>query len=224
VNRAVMWLLLAVVAAAAAVLSFSALMQLAALCGFDARLGWLLPITIDAGAAAGCLVWLGRIGPGNFPGHTAGAASYARSMTLALLASSVAGNATVHALTAYRIVPPWWLVVAVSAVPPVVLGATVHLAVLVGRPGNASSKLDEAFGGPGEDSSGWAPGDPGAAPGEAGEPAGDAGGPAGEDRAAVLIAEGAGRRRLAAELDISEHAARRMLDAARNGTREGVWS
>lgn len=59
-----------------------------------------------------------------------GAAGYARFVTLTLLASSVAGNATVHALTAYRIVPPWWLVVAVSAVPPVVFGATVHLAVL----------------------------------------------------------------------------------------------
>lgn len=34
-----MWVLLGVVAVAAAVLWFSALMQLAALCGFDARLG-----------------------------------------------------------------------------------------------------------------------------------------------------------------------------------------
>lgn len=130
-----MWLLLGIVAVAAAVFSFSALMQLAALCGFDARLGWLLPITIDAGAAAGCLVWLGR-------SEAHDAAGYARAMTLALLASSVAGNATVHALTAYRIVPPWWLVVAVSAVPPVVLGATVHLAVLVGRPDRKPTPVD----------------------------------------------------------------------------------
>lgn len=168
------------------------------------------------GAAAGCLVWLGRV-------ETSGASGYARAMTLALLASGVVGNATVHALTAYRIVPPWWLVVAVSAVPPVVLGATVHLAVLVGRGRPGREVIDDAS--PDLTSAGDRPGVLGDAPGGAGAPAGDVGGPvgetgepAGEDRATVLIAEGAGRRRLAAELDISEHAARRMLDAARNGT------
>lgn len=183
-------------------LSFSALMQLASLCGFDARLAWLLPITIDAGAAAGCMVWLGRV-------EAHHAVSYARAMTLALLASSVAGNATVHALTPYRIVPPWWLVVSVSAVPPVVLGATVHLAVLVGR--CRPARDIEADISPDLNPLGDRPGELGAALGDASEPAGEVGGPAGEDRAAVLIAEGAGRRRLAVELGISEHAARKML-------------
>lgn len=40
---------------------------------------------------------------------------------------------------------------------------------------------------------------------------------AGADRAAALIAEGAGRRRLARELDISEHQARELLAERRNG-------
>ena len=61
-GRRVLFLLLAVVAAAAAVLSFSALRDLALLCGFAAELAWLLPVVVDAGAAAGSLVWLG--GPG----------------------------------------------------------------------------------------------------------------------------------------------------------------
>lgn len=179
-----MWILLGTVATAAAVLSFSALRDLAVLCAFDARLAWLLPITIDAGAAAGCLVWLKS-------GDTDGAErSFARSLTWALLASSVGGNAIVHYLTAYQITPPWWLIVAVSAVPPAVLGATVHLAVLVGRktPDNA---------------------DPDASPG----PPSDAGG----DRVTELIEAGAGRRVLARELNISEHAARQLLAGRENG-------
>src|SRR3954447_26854818 len=58
-GRIMLYGLLAVVAAAAAVLSFSALRDLALLCGFVAELAWLLPVVVDAGAAAGSLVWLG---------------------------------------------------------------------------------------------------------------------------------------------------------------------
>ena len=57
--RLILLALLAVVAAAAAVLSFSALRDLAQLCGFAPELAWLLPVVVDAGAAAGSLVWLG---------------------------------------------------------------------------------------------------------------------------------------------------------------------
>lgn len=125
-TRVAMWALLAVVALAAAVLSFSALRDLAILCGFHERLAWLLPVVVDAGAATGCLIWLGT-------GSTARALRFARALTWVLLASSVAGNAVVHYLAAYSLRPIWWLVVAVSAVAPAVLGAVVHLAVLVGR-------------------------------------------------------------------------------------------
>ncbi len=122
-----MWVLLSVVAAAAAVLSFAALRDLAAVCGFAPSLAWLLPVVVDAGAAAGCTVWLGQHGPPT-------ARRYSRVLTLLLLAASVAGNAVVHGLAAYGARPHWALVVAVSAVAPAVLGAVVHLAVLVGRP------------------------------------------------------------------------------------------
>ena len=57
-QRTLLYGLLAVVAAAAAVLSFAALRDLALLCGFSPWLAWLLPVVIDAGAAAGSLAWL----------------------------------------------------------------------------------------------------------------------------------------------------------------------
>lgn len=175
-----MWMLLTVVACAAAVLSFSALRDLATLCGFSTRLAWLLPVVIDAGAAAGCLIWLGEYDGGR---------RFSRSLTWLLLASSVAGNAVVHGLTAYGLRPAWWLVVLVSAVAPAVLGAVVHLAVLVGRPG--ASHI------------GAGPTDNLAAEGPPPDCTGDA-------------FAGLGRRRLAAELGVTEYAARQIL-AARNG-------
>jgi hypothetical protein len=132
--RTVLYVLLLMVAAAAAVLSFAALRDLALQCGFAVGLAWLLPVVVDAGAAAGSLVWLG--------GHGADPARrFARALALTLLGLSVAANALGHGLAAYAIAPAWWVVVAVSAAAPAVLGAVVHLAVLVGRP---TKTTDEA--------------------------------------------------------------------------------
>ena len=50
-GRGTLYLLLTVVAGAAAMLSFAALRDLALLCGFGLRLAWLLPVVVDAGAA-----------------------------------------------------------------------------------------------------------------------------------------------------------------------------
>lgn len=137
-TRAVMWLLLGTVAAAAAVLSFSALQGLAVRCGFSPSLAALLPVVIDAGAGLGCLVWLGTESPRR-------ALRFARSLTWALLTSSVVGNAVDHYLGAYTLRPAWWLVVIVSAAAPAVLGAAVHLAVLLGRePAASNSELNVA--------------------------------------------------------------------------------
>ena len=169
IARIVLFGLLAVVATAAAVLSFSALRDLALLCGFAAELAWLLPVVVDAGAAAGSLVWLG--------GRTHQLARrFARALALTLLGLSVGANALAHGLEAYRLAPAWWVVVAVSAIAPAVLGAVVHLAVLVGR-----ATPPEIHG----------------------------------DRATELIAAGVGRRRLARDLDISEHEALQLLTQAR---------
>jgi len=219
--RKVLYALLLIVAAAAAVLSFSALRDLALVCGFAPWLAWLLPVVVDAGAAAGSLVWLG--------GWSARSARrFARALALALLGLSVAANALGHGLAAFSLAPVWWVVVIVSAVAPAVLGAVVHLAVLVGRPDDEPA--DGPAGGVAE------LGGPDAADEHADAIAAgllDERGlsrmwetaplaaeqrtermPA-EQRAEALIAGGAGRRRLAQELDISEYQARRLLDEHR---------
>lgn len=201
ISRITMWLLLFVVGGAAAVLSFSALRDLALLCSFARSLAWLLPVVIDAGAAAGCLVWLST--PTDISGQPG--RPFARTLTIVLLASSVAGNAVVHGLSAYHLTAPWWLVVAVSAVAPAVLGAVVHLAVLVSRGHVRGTE--------------WPPDSLEDVPGYGETPDWWAGAPYAatfEGRAAELIDSGAGRRRLADALDISEHQARQLI-AARNG-------
>jgi hypothetical protein len=189
--------LLMVVAAAAAVLSFAALRDLAFVCGFSAHLAWLLPVVVDAGAAAGSLVWLGG------RAHRT-ARSFARVLALGLLGLSVAANALGHGLAAYRLAPTWWVVVIVSAVAPAVLGAVVHLAVLVGRHEPAPPDDDvtrDAHDTRSLDENGlsqlW----------HAAPPV--------TDRAAELIAAGAGRRRLSRELEITEYEARRLIERAR---------
>jgi hypothetical protein len=204
--RAVLYALLGVVAGAAAVLSFAALRDLALVCGFAPQLAWLLPVVVDAGAAAGSLVWLG-----GWAGLSA--RMFARALALGLLALSVAANALGHGLTAFALAPAWWVVVVVSAVAPAVLGAVVHLAVLVGRPASAID-LPIEDDPPCEDvgtlderglSSLWDEAPPAS----------------GGDRAAELIAAGAGRRRLSRELGVTEHEARRLLGRTRPATSPG---
>lgn len=114
------------VLAAAAVLSFDALRHLALAVGIGPGLAWLLPLCVDAGAAVSCAVWLGR------RAHL-DAARVAGRMTLALLAVTVGGNAAQLGMAAHHITPPWWVAVAVGAIPPAVVGATVHLVVLLVR-------------------------------------------------------------------------------------------
>jgi len=107
---------MALVALAAAALSYQSLAHLGELCGYGG-LSWLYPLVVDAGAAASCATWL----------HTRGRQPLV--MTWALLAISVLLNGTTHYLTSTTTAPSWLLVVAVAAVPPTVLGLCVHLAV-----------------------------------------------------------------------------------------------
>ncbi len=202
--------LLAVVAASAAVLSFAALRDLARTCGFGAGQAWLLPVVVDAGAAAGSLVWLGE-------GAGTAARQFARALALSLLGLSVAANALGHGLTAYQLAPPWWIVAVVSAIAPAVLGAVVHLAVLVGRHGGTDATLRGLVGDQAADAACVVPvaDDARAEPGSPDDTAPAAGTAAAADAAAELIAAGAGRRRLARELAITEHEARRLLDRSR---------
>jgi Protein of unknown function (DUF2637) len=187
----VTWAGLAVVFAAAAMLSFSALAELAKMVGVPPGLAWLLPICTDAGVAVSTAVWLSRR-------HHPDAERFARRLTWALLALTVAGNAAHQGLTAAGVVPPWWVAVLVGAIPPSVVGAVVHVAVLVGR-GGESQEREPLHVETGDN-------DPIDRPATV---------PAWKDRAAELIAAGAGRRKLAAELEISEHQARALLSEYR---------
>lgn len=125
----VTWTGLAVVLTAAAVLSFDALRELAITCRIDPDLAFLLPVAIDAGAAVSTRAWLSRRA-------NADAERFARRLTWALLGLTVTGNAT-HQIIASDGMPAWLVavMVLVGAVPAAVMGAAVHLAVLLGRPG-----------------------------------------------------------------------------------------
>lgn len=202
-SRTVLFGLLAVVAGAAAVLSFSALRDLALLCGFAPRLAWLLPVVVDAGAGAGSLVWLGG-------SVAAPARRFSRALALTLLGLSVAANALDHGLAAYALTPAWWVVVLVSAIAPAVLGAVVHLAVLVGR--DDGPEVDD-------EPIGYELTHQALDPETLDERRWDDAPPAGDgDRASALIAAGAGRRRISRELGVTEYEARRLLADARTTT------
>ncbi len=138
-NRGDRWAYVGIlaVAIAAAVLSFDALTGLAGLAGVTGepggfRLAWLLPIAVDAYAVTSTRVWLRSA-------VTPATVAYARRNAVGAITLSVAGNAAFHGLTAAGIDRPrlvasaygWLLVVAVSAVPPVMLGLVAHLHALV---------------------------------------------------------------------------------------------
>lgn len=104
------------VALAAGALSFQSLMHLGELCGYGS-LSWAYPVTLDLGAAASCASWI----------HERN--RQALGMTWGMLGISVVLNGTLHYLQAEGTSPSWLLVVLVAAVPPIVFGLVVHLAV-----------------------------------------------------------------------------------------------
>lgn len=132
------WVLLgmAVAAASAAVASFTGLRGLAVAAGWPTRLAWLLPLTIDAHAVTATRVWLSAFTPTT-------ARRFARTNALGAITVSTAGNAAYHALDAGLLRPSWPLVVLVGAVPATVLGLTVHLASLRGRPADPPATVPE---------------------------------------------------------------------------------
>lgn len=176
----VLWIGLLVVLVAAAALSFDALRNLADAVSIPTRLAPLLPIAIDVGAAVSCATWLSR----RVDDHTA---AFARRMTFALLALTVAGNAAQLGMHANNLGPPWWAAVVVGAVPPGVAGAIVHLIVLVTRTG--SGPVPNPLRAVVDDET--------------------------PERARELIAGGAGRPRVAAELGLTDHQARRLVQQIR---------
>lgn len=119
------WAGIGVVALSAAVMSFATLWRLAERANAPSQLAWLLPVAVDATIVLATAVWIA-----GQAGHRV--TRYARGLALCALTLSVAGNAAEHGMTAYNLAAPWWVLVTVSAVPPAALGATVHLAALLG--------------------------------------------------------------------------------------------
>ncbi|CAM5334696.1 DUF2637 domain-containing protein [Streptomyces abikoensis] len=109
---------------AAAASSYAALQDLALRTSWWPWLSWLLPVTVDAYALTAVRVWLGR------STRSRTARAWAKANAIGGIALSVAGNAVDHAAAAGVIPVSWPLIVAVSAIPPVVLGLLVHMAHL----------------------------------------------------------------------------------------------
>ncbi|MFF4735319.1 DUF2637 domain-containing protein [Streptomyces sp. NPDC001262] len=125
------WMLdagMSAVGLAAAASSYAALQDLALRTGWWPWLSWLLPLTVDAYAMTAVRVWLGRSTRNTY------ARTWAKYNAVGGIALSVAGNAVDHAAAAKVLVVSWPLIVAVSAIPPVVLGLLVHMAHLRNQP------------------------------------------------------------------------------------------
>lgn len=115
---------MSVSAVSAAVSSFSGLRSLAEMAGWAAPMASLLPLTVDAYAMTATRVWLS--------GSTASvrARRFAKWNAIGAILLSLAGNAAYHLIAAHLLAVSWMIVLAVGAVPPVVLGLVSHLAVL----------------------------------------------------------------------------------------------
>lgn len=199
---AVTWAGLAVVAAASAVLSFATVRDLAASAGYPDRLAWLLPVVIDATAVVGSRIWLGGAGHPD-------AVRYARTLALAAAVVTVGANVLQHGLAAYHAAPPWWLVATLAAIPPTALVAVAHQVALLSRPTPATAALEPAAAAPGDAATVTSA--PVARPDRERESS-----PVPEllERTKALVDASpapVGRRRLAKELDVTEHQARQLL-------------
>lgn len=109
------------VAGAAAFTSYSGLYGLAHLAGWPGKLAMMLPVTVDAYAMTATRVWLS---PARL---TRKARAWARGNAIGAISTSVFGNALFHAAEAHVLAITWPVVVALSAIPPIALGLTVHL-------------------------------------------------------------------------------------------------
>ncbi len=115
---------MAVSATSAAVSSFAGLRGLAVVAGWPVTLAPLLPLTIDAYAMTATRVWLTK------STGSARARRFARTNAVGAICLSLIGNATYHLLATGLILANWIVIVAVGAVPALVLGLISHLAVL----------------------------------------------------------------------------------------------
>lgn len=114
----------------AAASSFVALFQLAVLVGWIVWIAWLLPASLDV--YAGTSLYVGYRLPAEHP-----AAKAARRNARFALSLTIGCNAIYHALILFGAALPVWvhdsLLVAVSALPPIVVERVLHLSSKVGN-------------------------------------------------------------------------------------------
>ncbi|MFG1873409.1 hypothetical protein ACGFIV_01050 [Sphaerisporangium sp. NPDC049003] len=132
-------ILVGIVAAAAVIASFHAQSGLGELAGWHASLNvfgwrlslsWLLPLCVDAYGATATLI---TVDAARYSEHTR---HHALVHAIAAIVVGVLANAAYHLLAAnvWHLGPAMWvLVVAVSIIPPVALGALAHLMALCAR-------------------------------------------------------------------------------------------
>jgi hypothetical protein len=118
---------MAVSATSAAVSSFAGLRELAIVAGWPVVLAPLLPLTIDAYAMTATRVWLAE------STRSQRARRFARTNAVGAISLSLCGNAAYHLIAVRLVAASWVVVVAVGAVPALVLGLVSHLAVLRGQ-------------------------------------------------------------------------------------------
>jgi hypothetical protein len=117
-----------VVAIATAVMSYSTLRQLGLAIGLDNFASYLFPLGFDAAVLAFTRAWL-------HPGLSTATRRTAATFALITIATSVIGNSLQHWRGGVKDGDPaWWTatVIGFSALTPVVLGFTVHMAAMVG--------------------------------------------------------------------------------------------
>jgi hypothetical protein len=207
----------------AAVMSFAGLRDLADTCGISHTISWLLPLVIDMGVLVAAWVWRRGVNPA--------ASKLAGRLTWSLLCLTVAGNATELGMRASQVNPPWWVAALVGAIPPAVAGAVAHLLVLLARTVDVGL-LDTSGHDVGKESNtarrdklpDFIPADiPATPPAPAKPKPKPVRVPQASDKKSTR--KGQGRRALAAELGISDYAARKLLEqreaeqAPRNGHR-----
>lgn len=117
---------IALVALAAAAISCWTLFRLGMRIGLPPPLAALLPVAIDAQAALAAREWLSPDAPRR-------TRAYACGLVITAVLVSVAGNATEHLLATLALTTPLAVIVAVSAIPPIALAATLHLGALTAR-------------------------------------------------------------------------------------------
>ncbi|MFD9909507.1 DUF2637 domain-containing protein [Streptomyces sp. NPDC059063] len=123
----------ALVAAVAMAASADTLAGLGRAVGWDDRLAWSLPVSVDVLALVAGLAWLAA-GAGR---------SLGRALTLIAVAGSVVLNAVGHLVAVGHMQPGPHLVIAVSAVPPLAAALAVHLgaAVTTDQPADMAAPL-----------------------------------------------------------------------------------